>query len=354
MITSTTNIPVKSTGDSLSATEFNELNQKFNRSIADLEILYASGGSGGSGGITLGETSITAYRGDRGALAYTHSLSTSNPHAVTKTQIGLGNVDNTTDLAKPISTATLTALNAKADSTDLSSYATTSNLSSHTGNTSNPHLVTKTQIGLGNVDNTSDVSKPVSTATLTALGFKADVTTLNNYATTTSLSDHLNNVSNPHTTTKSQVGLSNVDNTSDANKPVSSSTQTALNLKQNTATLGNDVVEALKTKIVTSTPNVLNVAGSYALNFSTAQVFTLTLTGDTTLSNPASPVINAFYTLDINQDNAGLHTLSWGSYFKFPNGDKPILSLDPNAFDIFSIYVKSATELCVTYAQNFR
>lgn len=39
------------------------------------------------------------------------------------------------------------------------------NLTSHTSSTSNPHSVTKTQVGLGNVDNTSDVNKPVSTAT---------------------------------------------------------------------------------------------------------------------------------------------------------------------------------------------
>ena len=47
-------------------------------------------------------------------------------------------------------------------------------LTSHTGNTSNPHSVTKAQVGLGNVDNTSDASKPVSTAVQTALDAKQD------------------------------------------------------------------------------------------------------------------------------------------------------------------------------------
>lgn len=42
-------------------------------------------------------------------------------------------------------------------------------ITAHTANTSNPHGVTKAQVGLGNVDNTSDVNKPVSTATQTAL-----------------------------------------------------------------------------------------------------------------------------------------------------------------------------------------
>ena len=47
-------------------------------------------------------------------------------------------------------------------------------LTSHTGNTSNPHSVTKAQVGLGNVDNTSDASKPISTAVQTALNAKQD------------------------------------------------------------------------------------------------------------------------------------------------------------------------------------
>ena len=48
------------------------------------------------------------------------------------------------------------------------------NLASHTSNTSNPHSVTKSQVGLGNVDNTSDLNKPVSTAQRAALDLKID------------------------------------------------------------------------------------------------------------------------------------------------------------------------------------
>lgn len=42
---------------------------------------------------------------------------------------------------------------------DLAPYAKAADLTAHTGNTSNPHGVTKTQVGLGNVDNTSDSTK---------------------------------------------------------------------------------------------------------------------------------------------------------------------------------------------------
>lgn len=56
---------------------------------------------------------------------------------------------------------------------DLNTVA--SDLAAHESNTSNPHNVTKSQVGLGNVDNTSDLNKPVSTAQQTALNLKEDV-----------------------------------------------------------------------------------------------------------------------------------------------------------------------------------
>ncbi len=55
----------------------------------------------------------------------------------------------------------------------LATKADAAALAAHTSNTSNPHNVTQAQVGLGNVDNTSDVSKPVSTATQNALNLKA-------------------------------------------------------------------------------------------------------------------------------------------------------------------------------------
>lgn len=58
----------------------------------------------------------------------------------------------------------------------------------------------------------------------------------------TSLTSHTNNKSNPHAVTKAQVGLGNVDNTSDANKPISTATQNALNGKQATVTGGASTI----------------------------------------------------------------------------------------------------------------
>lgn len=103
----------------------------------------------------------------------THVNKTDNPHKVTKEQVGLDKVNNTSDLEKPISTATQNALN------DLSStiQGVNTELTNHVGNKLNPHQVTKEQVGLGNVDNTSDLKKPISDATKQALDQKVDATT---------------------------------------------------------------------------------------------------------------------------------------------------------------------------------
>lgn len=67
-----------------------------------------------SSSLVLGETSSTAYRGDRGKIAYDHSqIILGNPHNTSKSDVGLGNVDNTSDANKPISSATQSALDLK-------------------------------------------------------------------------------------------------------------------------------------------------------------------------------------------------------------------------------------------------
>lgn len=86
-----------------------------------------------------------------------HIENTSNPHKVTKSQVGLGNVNNTSDEDKPVSTAQKEYIDSKTKEVD-------DKVTGHTENTENPHNVTKEQIGLGNVDNTKDVDKPVSNA----------------------------------------------------------------------------------------------------------------------------------------------------------------------------------------------
>ena len=135
---------------------------------------------------------------------------------VTASMVGLGSVDNTADTAKPVSTAQQTALDLKAP---IASPTFTGTVTIPTGaSITAPTGLVKGDVGLGNVDNTSDANKPVSTAGQTALDLKANLASPTFTGTVAGIS-------------ATMVGLGNVDNTSDANKPVSTATQTALDLK---------------------------------------------------------------------------------------------------------------------------
>lgn len=110
-----------------------------------------------------------------------HTKNTENPHKVTAQQVGLGNVPNvTTDNQTPTFTqsSTLSEINSGEKLSTLFGKIKKAivDLISHLANTNNPHSVTKSQVGLGNVDDTSDADKPISTATKTALDGKAPKT----------------------------------------------------------------------------------------------------------------------------------------------------------------------------------
>ncbi len=151
---------------------------------------------------------------------------------ISKTMVGLGNVDNTTDLNKPISTATQAALDTKASSSSVQSALDLKAPLASPTFTGTVSGITKTMVGLGSVDNTSDLNKPISTATQTALDAKASSTSVQ------SALDLKAPLASPTFTgtvsgiTKTMVGLGNVDNTSDLNKPISTATQTALDAKE--------------------------------------------------------------------------------------------------------------------------
>ena len=175
--------------------------------------------------LALGETSSTAYPGDKGKATTdkvnAHTSDYNNPHKVDKAQVGLGNVDNTADLDKPVSNATQELVDNTKKELD-------TKIDNHTSDFNNPHKVTKEQVGLGNVDNTADINKPVSVAQQalvdsTKAELKKDIDDIEKDVT-----NHIADKNNPHEVNKLQVGLGNVDNTSDINKPVSIAQQAAL------------------------------------------------------------------------------------------------------------------------------
>lgn len=119
--------------------------------------------------------------------------------------------------------------------------------------------VTKSDVSLSNADNTSDASKPVSTATQAALDGKV--------ATTVTVNGHA--LSANVTVTKGDVGLGNCDNTSDTDKPVSDDAQAALDLKQDLITEGAHIVPATDNLSTVLLVDVLNAYNDLASKFNT-------------------------------------------------------------------------------------
>lgn len=75
-----------------------------------------------------------------------------------------------------------------ANTTDFAPVSISAELGSHEANTDNPHGTTQGQVGLSNVNNTSDINKPVSTAQAAALALKVDVASLGGSTAVTNLS----------------------------------------------------------------------------------------------------------------------------------------------------------------------
>lgn len=115
-----------------------------------------------------------------------------------------GDITNALNEAKAYTDAAKTALEKLIQDSD---KVIKESLDAHIGNKSNPHNVTKAQIGLGNVQNLAPADMPVSTAQAAAI---ADAKAAGTKAQT-DLSTHANRRDNPHNVTRAQLGLATTD-----------------------------------------------------------------------------------------------------------------------------------------------
>jgi hypothetical protein len=250
-------------------------------------------------------------------------------HDVSAESVGLGNVDNTSDINKPISIAAQAALDLKADQAttytkaevdnnianlvdtapatldtlnelaaalgDDANFATSvtdsiatkasqTDLDTHIGDANNPHAVTATQVGLGSVDNTADIDKPISTAQQAVLDDKSDV---------------------GHTHTESEITDLDKYTQAEANAAFATAAQGAL---ADTATQPSDLGNlATVSSGAINFPLIPSLNGAYSLGstskiwglsyFSTAHAGIIQLNGgtagttDTTLTRSAAGVL---------------------------------------------------------------
>lgn len=121
---------------------------------------------------------------------------------------GLANeITNRTNAINSLRTELKTYIDEAVGNTDTDLTALETKVNQHIANKSNPHEVTKAQVGLGNADNTSDANKPVSTAQASAIADAKAAGT----AAQTSINNHAGRKDNPHTVTRAQLGLATTD-----------------------------------------------------------------------------------------------------------------------------------------------
>lgn len=227
--------------------------------------------------------------------------------------------------------------------------------------------ITAAMVGLGNVNNTSDSAKPISTAQQTALDLKAPIANPTFTGTIGGI-------------TASMVGLGNVSNTSDVNKPVSTAQQTALDLKANLASptfTGTLACSSLTpTGLITSnrfTELITAVSGSspYTLNFNSGNVFYLSGTQPSsnftcTISNiPTGGTLNQYtVTLIYNSSTAcfcnsvSVTDTSSGTIVasgtpKYANNAAPTLSNSSVYIQTFTVISCFSTKYCITNVTTF-
>jgi len=260
-----------------------------------------------------------------------------------KADVGLANVDNTSDANKPVSTAQQTALDGKAN--------TTITVSAGTGLTGGGDLTTNRTIsanfgtGAGTIAQGNDsritgaeqttnkgaangyaglnASTVVPTAQL-GTGAATSATFLRGdnvwaAAPVTSVAGQTGVV----TLTQTDVGLANVNNTSDANKPVSTAQQTALDGKVNVTNGGGETFF-----------DAGNSGTAITLNLANGNVQKLTLTGNCTitLTSPASGAFRSLL-LYVFQDGTGSRTITWPGSVKWGTAGAPTLSTAASKMD---------------------
>ena len=156
---------------------------------------------------------IKKFAGD---LLAAHIADKLNPHATTKAQVGLGNVDNyatATQLEAETGTANNLFMTPLRVAQAIAKQALIP-LDNHTDNTSNPHSVTKAQVGLGSVLNYGIATQADAESGtrndlyLTALRVAQAI----KFQVGDELDGHISSTSNPHSVTKAQVGLGSVAN----------------------------------------------------------------------------------------------------------------------------------------------
>jgi hypothetical protein len=217
-------------------------------------------------------------------LSVNNIFPVANNITLTSASIGLANVDNTSDVNKPVSTATQAALNSKADLVGgviPTSQIPTLSIVDFLGHVANQAamLALTGQKGDWCIRDDQSATWIITGSNPALLSSWTEIA----YPTSSVMS--VNGQTGTVVLSKSDLNLGNVDNTSDVNKPISTATQTALNLKADAAATQT----SLNSKAdATTTQNSLNLKADKSITFSAGNG----LTGGGDLSANRSYALN--------------------------------------------------------------
>lgn len=211
---------------------FTDVNWKINPKFLKVEMDPAGGTSYAAMGTTRLQSVPFAYYANGvnadnvdGVLSASKGGTGVASISALKTALGINQINNTSDLAKPISTATQLALDTKVDKVDGKQLSTNDYTTAEKNKLA---AVSGTNTGDQDLSGLATISQLIGKANTSDLALKAPLASPTFTGTVSGI-------------TKAMVGLSNVENTSDLAKPISTATQEALDTKVSTATFSSTV-----------------------------------------------------------------------------------------------------------------
>ena len=94
--------------------------------------------------------------------------------------------------------------------------------------------------------------------------------------------------------------------------------------------------------------------GDITLDFKTANNFSMTLTGNSTLKNPTTLVAGQSGVLFITQGSGGSKLLAYENYWEFSGGTLPVLSTTAAAVDMIAWVARSSTKISAQFIGDFK
>lgn len=107
------------------------------------------------------------------------------------------------------------------------------------------------------------------------------------------------------------------------------------------------------TKAAAGAISALTYAATTTIDLSTANNFSITLTGNVTFANPTNPTAGQSGSIFITQDGTGSRTASWGANWDWPGGIAPTLTTTANAVDRVDFVVRTSTSIQAVFTANY-